>query len=107
MNVRSIVLAGMRWDRGDPAELVTAEDSLSSVDTAALACPVTEAKRARDLCVELGDACDLGVFEFGSENHLRAFVRNLSRTGFDNEAGVLRDGDVASPTGWWGARCLG
>jgi hypothetical protein len=174
---------------GDPAGLVAAGDTLSSVDTAALVFMVNEEKLAHDLYVQLGDAWDLRVFEnissaeqqhldavrslldaygtedptaglaagefseptlqdlydtllaeglesstqalavgalveetdiadlrdrstdneamstvfsaleSGSENHLRAFVKNLSRAGVDYEAQVLGDAEVASLTG--------
>lgn len=174
---------------GDPAALVTAGDTLSSVDTAALVFMVNEEKLAHDLYVELGDAWDLRVFEnissaeqqhmdavrslldaygaedptaglaagefsdpalqdlydtllaeglesstqalavgalveetdiedlrdratnndaiatvfasleSGSENHLNAFVKNLSRAGVDYEAQILSDSEVASLTG--------
>jgi hypothetical protein len=54
--------------------------------------------RDRETTTEAIDTV-FSYLEAGSENHLRAFVKNLSRAGVDYEAQVLSDSEVDSLTG--------
>jgi hypothetical protein len=85
---------------GDPAALVTAGDSLSSVDTASLVFMVNEEKLAHDLYVELGDAWDLRVFEnisSAEQQHMDAVRSLLDAYGADDPTDGLAAGEFSVP----------
>jgi len=85
---------------GDPAGLVTAGDSLSSVDTAAVVYMVNEEKLAHDLYVELADAWDLRVFEnisSAEQQHLDAVRSLLDAYGAEDPTDGLAAGEFSEP----------
>lgn len=85
---------------GDPAALVTAGDTLSSVDTAALVFMVNEEKLAHDLYVELGDAWDLRVFQnisSAEQQHTDAVRSLLDAYGAEDPTGGLAAGEFSEP----------
>ena len=85
---------------GDPAALVTAGDTLSSVETASLVYMVNEEKLAHDLYVELGDAWDLKVFEnisSAEQRHMDAVRSLLDAYGTDDPTAGLAAGEFSDP----------
>ncbi|PKQ14250.1 MAG: hypothetical protein CVT68_12845, partial [Actinobacteria bacterium HGW-Actinobacteria-8] len=85
---------------GDPAALVTAGDTLSSVDTASLVFMVNEEKLAHDLYVELGDAWNLRVFDnisSAEQQHMDAVRSLLDAYGADDPTDGLAAGEFSDP----------
>lgn len=85
---------------GNPAGLVAAGDTLSSVDTASLLFMVNEEKLAHDLYVELGDAWDLSVFEHISsaeQQHMDAVRSLLDAYGVEDPTDGLKAGELSEP----------
>jgi hypothetical protein len=85
---------------GDPAALVTAGDTLSSVETASLVYMVNEEKLAHDLYVELGEAWDLRVFEnisSAEQQHMDAVRSLLDAYGADDPTDGLAAGEFSDP----------
>ncbi len=85
---------------GDPSDLVSAGDTLSSVDTAALVFMVNEEKLAHDLYVELGDAWNLRVFQnisSAEQQHMDAVRSLLDAYGEEDPTDGLAAGDFSEP----------
>ena len=85
---------------GDPAALVTAGDTLSSVETASLVYMINEEKLAHDLYVDLADAWDLRVFEnisSAEQQHLDAVRSLLDAYGADDPTDGLAAGEFSDP----------
>ena len=84
---------------GDPAELVTAGDTLSSVETASLVYMVNEEKLAHDLYAEFADAWGLRVFDnisSAEQQHMDSVGALLDAYGVDDPTDGLAAGEFTN-----------